>query len=131
MIRKAKDTIEDRDAIYKLVQSAAATRKVLPRSNEEIKKAIHGFYVYEENKKIVGCCALEIYSQKMAEVRSLVVDPNYQGKNIGRQLVNACVAEAKEKKIYEVLAITDKDMFFEKMGFSKCLNGQWPMFLKP
>ncbi len=131
MLRKAKNTIEDIDFVFSLISFAAKNGKVLPRSKDEIKKVIKNFYVFETDGKVVGCCSLEIYSPKLAEIRSLVVTPQYQGKSIGRQLVNACVREATEKKIYEVLAITDKDVFFEKMGFSKCLNGQWPMFLKP
>jgi N-acetylglutamate synthase-like GNAT family acetyltransferase len=45
-------------------------------------------------------------------------------------LVKACLEEAKEKGVYEVLVVTDKVDFFHKLGFRKCLNDQFPMFIK-
>ena len=131
MIRKAKDVLKEREAIYQLINAAAKEGKIMPRSRNEIKRVVDGFFIAIEDDKIVGCCALEIYSKKMAEVRSLAVHPAYQRKGWGVNLVKACVQEAKKKRIYEVLAITDKDSFFEKMGFIKCLNGQFPLFFRP
>lgn len=128
MLRKAR--VSDIDSIYLLIIQAAKKGKVLPRSKEELKKVIHHFYVYEMDGMVVGCCALEVYSKKLAEIRSLVVAESYKKQGIGKALVAACLAEAKEKQIFEVLAITDKDAFFEKLGFKKELGGQWPMFLK-
>jgi len=77
----------------------------------------HEFFVAIEDKKIVGCAALEIYSKRLAEVRSLVVDEGYQRNGVGTVLVEACVAKAKKKKIHEVLAITGSLPLFEKQGF--------------
>ncbi len=77
----------------------------------------HEFFVAEEDGQVVGCCALEIYSQRLAEIRSLAVATAHQGKGTATALVNACVAWAKEKEVYEVLSITGSPAFFEKHGF--------------
>lgn len=129
MVRTAK--IADIPFIKKLIDEAAKSHKVLPRSETELRKVIRSFFVWEENNKIVGCCSLEVYSKKLAEIRSLVVDLHYRKNGIGKQLVAACMEKAKELQIYEVLTITEKDAFFEKMGFSKCLGGQWALFMRP
>ncbi len=129
MLRKAK--ITDIPSIKELIDEAAKSHKVLPRSETELRKVIRSFFVWEENNKIVGCCSLEVYSKKLAEIRSLVVDLYYRKNGIGKQLVAACMEKAKELQIYEVLTITEKDAFFEKMGFSKCLGGQWALFMRP
>lgn len=76
------------------------------------------FFLAEEDGAIVGCCALEIYSQRLAEVRSLAVMQEHQGKGIASALVDACVARAKERGVYEVLSITGAPAFFEKHGFN-------------
>lgn len=131
MIRKAQNTQKEREVIYQLIQAAAKSGKILSRSRREIADVLGSFYVAIVDDAIVGCCALEIYSKKLAEIRSLAVSPKHQNKGIGTQLVAACVKEAKQKKIYEILSITDKDVFFEKLGFNKCLNGQWPLFYRP
>lgn len=75
------------------------------------------FFVAEEGGAIVACCALEVYSQRLAEIRSLAVLPDSQGKGIASKLIDACVASAKEQGVYEILSITGTPAFFEKLGF--------------
>jgi amino-acid N-acetyltransferase len=129
IIRKAK--IEDIQGIYNLIRQAAKTHRVLPRSESELSEVIDSFFVAEENSKIVGCCALEIYNKKIGEIRSLVVDEKFRKKGIGKKLVQACVKKAKQAKLRELLSITDKINFFQKMGFDTCLNKQYAMFIHP
>lgn len=129
MLRKA--SIKDISAVKELIEWGASVGKVLPRSIDELRLVIDSFYVFTDRSKIIGCCSLEIYSKKLAEVRSLVVKSGYQNKGIGRKLVEACLEEAKGKQIYEILTITDKDSFFGKLGFNTCLNGQYAMFVRP
>src|SRR5579884_727377 len=128
MLRKAK--FEDIFEIKKLIDLGATEGKVLRRSAEELAGVISSFFVWEENHQIVGCASLEVYSPKLAEIRSLVVLDNFRGKGIASQLVKACLEEAKTKDVYEILAITDKDVFFDKLGFKKELDNQFPMFYK-
>lgn len=85
------------------------------------------FYVALEGDMIIACCALEIYSQRLAEIRSLAVAPEYQGRGIGKQLVAACLNEAKEKNIYEVLTITGSSALFEKQGFATFNNEKYAL----
>lgn len=129
MLRQGKPA--DIGQIHTLIQWGAEHGKVLPRSKKEIGEVIDCFWLWEVHGEIIGCVSLEIYNQKLAEIRSLVVRSSHQGQGIGRALVAACVAKAREEKIYEVLSVTDKDKFFEKLGFAKVLNNQWPMFIKP
>ncbi len=75
------------------------------------------FFVAEEGGEVVGCCAVDIYSKKIAEVRSLVVDPDFQGRGIALALVKKCVAKARSHGVREVLAITGAVKLFEKLGF--------------
>ncbi len=130
MIRKANNSKEDIEAIYEIISVAARENLILPRTVEEIGEVIEGFFVAVEDGCVVGCCAIEIYNEKLAEIRSLAVLPEYQKNGFGQRLVNACVAFAIDRGIREVLTITDKDAFFEKSGFLKTLNGQWAMFMK-
>lgn len=129
MIRQA--TSADIQQIKQLIDWAAANGKVLAREEKELQEVIHNFFVWVDGVTIVGCCSLEVYNKKLAEIRSLVVSAEYQNKGIGKALIEACMKKAHNLKIYEVLTITDKDVFFEKMGFSKCLNGQWALFVRP
>jgi amino-acid N-acetyltransferase len=78
----------------------------------------HDFFVAVEENNIVGCCALEVYSKRLAEIRSLAVAKKHQGKGIATLLVERCMQEARKKKVYEVLSITGALPFFKKRGFN-------------
>ncbi len=72
----------------------------------------------------MGFAALEVYSPKLAEIRSLAVAPIHQGRGIGRRLIEACVNRAREKNILEVMAVTATEEFFQRCGFDFTLPGQ-------
>ena len=75
-------------------------------------------FVAEYQGRIVGCCALQIYSLRLAEIRSLAVAPDYLRHGVGRNLVEACQRRAEERGIKQVMAVTSSPEFFEKNGFS-------------
>ncbi len=79
---------------------------------------------YRDKLFIVGGVCLEIYSKKMAEIRSLAVDPKHLGAGIGAALVAKCIENAKKKKILEVMAISSQEKFFQKLGFDYTLPGE-------
>ena len=128
-IRRAQ--LKDVHPIHLLILDATKRGKILKRSTREITKNIHHFWVLEKNKNIVGCCALEIYNKKLAEIRSLSIHAEEQKKGLASLLVQRCVAEAKKKKVYEVFAITNRENLFKRAGFSEQLHDQKPLFLRP
>ena len=85
------------------------------------------FTVALEDDHVVGCCALEVYSKRLAEIRSLAVAPEHQGKGIASKLIESCIQEAKEKEIYEVLTITGSSSLFEKQGFGTFNNEKYAL----
>ena len=98
--------------------------RLLPRTSEELGQLLtHGF-VAEQDGRIVGFAALEVYSKKMAEIRSLAVDSSQQRSGIGRKLVAACVERARQKNVLEVMAITSSEDFFKSCGFDFTLPGE-------
>ena len=75
------------------------------------------FFVAVSNKdEVVGCCALDVYSKRIAEIRSLAVAKAYQGQGLGTGLVVECLRQARQKGIREVIAITGRPEFFKKLG---------------
>lgn len=90
--------------------------------------ATKDFFVVEDKGKIVGCCALEVYSKKIAEVRSLAVAKGAQGKGVATLLVKACLKRAKQRKVRQVLAITGAVKFFNKRGFKAFNDEKFALF---
>ena len=76
------------------------------------------FFVAETAGEIVGCCALQVYSKRLAEVRSLAVHPDFRGLGIAAQLVDACRERGRERGVRQLLAVTSEPSFFEARGFT-------------
>lgn len=117
-------TIEDLAAVEAFITPFVESKWILPRTTEELHQLLPNGYVAEVDGAIAGFAALEVYSAKLAEIRSLCVDPNHQRMGIGRQLVEACIARARERHVYEILVVTSSDEFFRRCGFDFTLPGE-------
>jgi amino-acid N-acetyltransferase len=98
--------------------------KILPRTTDELTLLLPTGFVAEWEGRLVGFAALEIYSRKLAEIRSLCVDPAMQGKGVGKKLTQACIDLARERNIFEVMVITSSENFFRGCGFDFTLPGE-------
>jgi amino-acid N-acetyltransferase len=116
MIRNA--IIADARAIQSLVNDYAKKGEMIHLSLNEIYERIFEFIVYECDNKIVGCCALHPTWEDLAEIRSLAVDANYHGRDIGYKMVKHNLERAKKIAIKKIFALTYKPLFFEKLGFT-------------
>ncbi len=123
-IRKAE--IKDIKQIQSLINAFAKKDLMLPRSLNELYESLRDFWVAEENQKIIGCCALHISWDDLAEIKSLAVKKERQANGIGKELVYACLKEAEELGAKKVFALTYKQEFFEKFGFKKIKNSCLP-----
>ena len=79
---------------------------------------IQSFFVAERDGEIVGCCALRVYSKRLAEVRSLAVHPDHRGQGVAGSLVDACRERGRERGVRQLLAVTSEPKFFESHGFT-------------
>src|SRR5205814_3612946 len=100
-------------SLAELIEPFVRDNKLLRRTIDELALLLPNYFVAEDSGKIVGCAALEIYSAKLAELRSLVVAPSHQGLGIGKRLVDACVDRARQERVLEVMAITSAEEFFK------------------
>lgn len=110
---EATDLVDLSDFIKPFVDSG----EILPRTYDELEYLLETFFIARLEGRIVGCAALEIYSQKLCEIRSLAVDPGAQGLGIGKRLVSACVKLAAREGVYEIMAISAAEDFFKACGF--------------
>ena len=124
MLRKAK--LVDVHPIHKLINSFAKKDLMMPRSLNEIYENIRDFWVAEENNRLIGCCALHISWDDLAEVKSVAVARSKQKKGFGRILVSACLNEAKEMGARKVFVLTYKPEYFKKFGFKRVKHADLP-----
>jgi len=124
IIRKA--TIHDAPKMKELINFFADRGDLLPRSLNQLYEDIRDFFVVEVNERILGTCALHVNWGDLAEVKALVVDEELQGKGLGKQLVQACLDEARALGISRVFALTYKPSFFKKLGFQDIDKSELP-----
>ena len=116
--------IEDVPAVAGLIEPYVRERKLLPRTEKELRDLTRNGFVAESDGRVVGFAALDIYSRKLAEVPCLAVAAGYQGRGIGTQLVEACVQCAQENDVLELMVITASDKMLKACGFDYSLPDQ-------
>ncbi len=124
MIRKAK--IRDIKQIQELISGFAKQDIMLPRSLNELYENIRDFWVNEEKGRVLGCAALHVSWDDLAEIKSLAVAKSKQGQGLGRDLVMACLAEAQILGSKKIFVLTYKPEFFKKLGFKRIKHEALP-----
>jgi amino-acid N-acetyltransferase len=131
MIRNAR--MGDIKKIYDLLQYFAGKELLLGRSLSSLYDQLRDFSVYVEKvkddpgqEKLVGVCAMHICWENLAEIRSLAVTEGYQGKGVGRQLVDKALSEADAYGITKVFTLTYQPDFFRNIGFKDIDKSELP-----
>ncbi|MDW7773797.1 MAG: N-acetyltransferase [Desulfobulbaceae bacterium] len=115
-IRPAR--IGDVKAIHALLQYYAREGLLLGRSISSLYDQLRDFVVYDENG-IFGVCSLHICWEDLAEIRSLAVMKEKQGRGVGEALVKSCLLEAQRLGISKVFTLTYQGPFFQKLHFKE------------
>ena len=115
IIRKAKVT--EARYIKELIDANAEKGLMLSRSLDQIYNNIRDFTVCLHNDHLAGVCALSVFTEEFAEIRSLAVREDYRKKNIGSHLVKACITEAFDYEMRNVFTLTYIPEYFKKLHF--------------
>lgn len=121
-----KPILKDIEQMQYLVKPEVQSGVILPRSDDEIAQNIRSYVVARIEEKIVGFCALHIFSKQLAEIRSIIIDKNYRGKGIGKNLVNYLINEGKKLGVESIFALTYEREFFQKIGFEEIEKDKLP-----
>jgi amino-acid N-acetyltransferase len=117
-MRTREAQLQDAASIHQLIESFSYDGTLLRRSYSEICDNIHTFTVVETRSgQFLGCAALHVYGQHLAEIRSIVVKPDTKGKGAGGLLVHALLDRAEASGIKCVCLFTRVPTFFEHFQF--------------
>ena len=114
-----KATLLDIPAMLELVEPEVQTGVILKRDSDDTATNIRSYQLAFQEERLVGFCALHIHTTTLAEVRSLVVDNALRGSGAGSTLIKNALKEAKELGLKEVLSLTYKQAFFERLDFKE------------
>ncbi|MHA3704253.1 amino-acid N-acetyltransferase [Jatrophihabitans sp. YIM 134969] len=67
--------------------------------------------------RVVGCGALHVLWGDLGEVRTLAVDPDWRGRDIGAAILARLVERARDLELSRLFALTFQTNFFGRHGF--------------
>lgn len=111
--------IEDVGGILGLIEPLEQEGVLVKRSRERLELEIDNFVVIERDQLIIGCAALYLNDENMAELACLAIHPSYQGQELGSELLKAIEVNAqkiKAKKLF--LLTTHTHHWFIEHGFN-------------
>jgi amino-acid N-acetyltransferase len=115
-VRPARAT--DIPAVHALRQPWVGQGVLLGREKVEMYEQVQEMILaVDENDVVVGCGALHVMWQDLAEIRSVVIDANLQRIGIGHIIIDALVARARELGIKRIFCLTFETEFFGRHGF--------------
>ncbi len=116
VIRSAN--IDDIDRIESMVNYWVEKGENLPRDKSDLAKSIDEFVVTELDGIVAGCGSVHIYDTGLAEIRSIGIEPGYEGRGQGSAIVELLVKRSEKLAIKRLFALTRMPDFFMKLGFS-------------
>jgi N-acetylglutamate synthase-like GNAT family acetyltransferase len=111
--------ITDMREVEPLITRFANDNVMLPKSFDQLARSFREFVVAtDEGGRVLGCGALRVYNEELAEVCSLAVAEEFQGMGIGGLIVERLIENARELGLDEVFALTLRPDFFARLGFA-------------
>ncbi len=115
-VRRARTS--DVKHIRALVAPYAEERILIAKDPVAYFEGLQQFMVAEKGEQVVGCGALHVFWEDLAEIRTLAVDPSMRGLGVGAMVVARLIDEARRVGVSRVFCLTFETEFFARFGFS-------------
>lgn len=110
--------IEDVGGILDLISPLEQQGVLVKRSRELLELEIGNFIVLERDQHIIGCAALYQHENDFGELACLAVHPQYQGQELGSELLAAVENKAKALFLKTLFLLTTHTQhWFIEHGF--------------
>lgn len=115
-VRRARTA--DVRTIRRLLDAYAAKRILLGKENVTLYEDVQEFWVAATvDGTVVGCGALHVMWEDLAEVRTLATDPEWVGHGVGHAVLAKLLEVARDLGISRVFCLTFEVDFFARHGF--------------
>ena len=109
----------DVKAIRLLVDSYAAPGQMLSKETVTLYESVQEFLVAEKDGVVVGCGALHVLWEDLAEVRTVAVAQEFHKQGIGHLILNEIINRARHIGIKRIFCLTFQTQFFGSIGFKE------------
>ncbi|WP_445155615.1 amino-acid N-acetyltransferase [Arthrobacter sp. Hor0625] len=105
-------------AIKTLVAPLAEERILMAKETVAYYESLQEFRIAEApDGGVVGCGALHVMWEDLAEVRTLATADTWRGRGVGHLLLEQLLEDARELGVARVFCLTFEVDFFKKHGF--------------
>ena len=121
VVRRARTP--DVRAIRDIVAPMATSGRIVAKDAVQYYETVHEFQVVELDGEVVGCGALHVMWEDLAEVRTIAVLPAHKGRGLGSAVLEKLLDDARHLGVSRVFCLTFETAFFERHGFQP-IDGQ-------
>lgn len=115
IIRSARTS--DIKKLRQIIDTYALGRRLLTKETVTLYESVQEFTVAEIDGEVIGCGALHILWEDLAEVRTMAVVEKYRGTGIGSQIMDHITTRAIELGVKRIFCLTFETDFFNRHGF--------------
>lgn len=115
-IRAARTS--DVKGIRKLIDTYAPQRRILSKETVTLYESVQEFVVAVDGDQVIGCGALHVLWEDVAEVRTVAVLEELRGKGIGHRILEQLIERASNLGVKRIFCLTFETEFFGRHGFS-------------
>jgi amino-acid N-acetyltransferase len=119
MIEVRPARTSDIKAIHKLIVDFASGGRMLQKETVTLYESVQEFMVAVEDGQVVGCGALHVLWEDLAEVRSVAITENLRGNGIGNQILERIIDRARVLGLSRIFCLTFETKFFGRHGFEE------------
>ncbi|KGA19651.1 hypothetical protein GM50_4920 [freshwater metagenome] len=117
MIEVRPARTSDIKGIHNLIAAFASDGRMLQKETVTLYESVQEFMVAVEDGVVVGCGALHVLWEDLAEVRSVAISESLRGKGIGNQILENIIKRAYELGLSRIFCLTFETKFFGRHGF--------------
>jgi amino-acid N-acetyltransferase len=105
-------------AIKRLVEPLAENRVLMAKETVAYYEDLQEFRIAEDHDgAVLGCGALHVMWEDLAEIRTLVTADGARGRGVGAALVGTLLEDARKLGVRRVFCLTFEVAFFRRHGF--------------
>ena len=116
-IRPARTS--DIKGIRALIDTYAIGGRLLTKETVTLYESVQEFTIAIEDNEVVGCGALHVLWEDLAEVRTVAVVERLHGTGVGHQIMQAIEDRARSIGVKRIFCLTFETEFFGRHGFEE------------
>ena len=110
---------KDIPAIRGLIDTYTLGGRLLAKETVTLYEDVQEFSVAVEDDVVVGCGALHVLWEDLAEVRTVAVLDRLKGQGVGHKILETIIERARVVGVQRIFCLTFETQFFGRHGFQE------------